>query len=356
MPIRRKLTGATYSNSLEVGLRDGRLTAPSGFINTQNIEQTIQQLVSRSRGTGNFDALPIPFRAVATDMQQGEMVVLSSGNLAQAMRASMSVPGVFSPVTVDGRVLGDGGLTRNLPVDVARQTCADVVIAVAVPNEVPTVEELQSPLTQVSRTIDVLIGANEKQQLDSLGPQDVAIVVQMGEIGSASFGKVAEAIPLGRAAALGQRASLERYALPEREYRAWRDSVSRLGGGSMRIAAVDVTGLERADEQYVREVFGIEPGDVVTESQIGKRVDAVFALSDFETVRYAIRGDATAPTPESAPPLSAPQQSTESHDDPSQHPARRQRRRFVPRHLAPAGRSRLGRQQRRLLAALHHPR
>jgi NTE family protein len=296
MPIRRKLAGATYSNSLEFGLRDGRLTAPSGFINTQNIERTIQQLVSRSRGIGDFDSLPIPYRAIATDMQQGEMVVLSSGNLAQAMRASMSVPGVFSPVTVGGRVLGDGGLTRNLPVDVARQTCADVVIAVAVPNQVPTVEELQSPLTQVSRTIDVLVGANEKQQLDSLGAQDVGIVVQMGEIGSASFDKVAEAIPLGRAAALGQRAALERYTLPAREYRAWRESVSRLGRGSMRVAAVNVTGLERADEQYVREVFGIEPGDVVTETQIGKRVDAVFALADFETVRYAIHGDAAAPS------------------------------------------------------------
>ena len=296
MPIHRKLAGVTYSNSLEFGVREGRLTAPSGFINTQNIEQTIQQLVSRSRGIRDFDALPIPYRAIATDMQRGEMVVLSSGNLAQAMRASMAVPGVFSPVTVEGRVLGDGGLSRNLPVDVARQTCADVVIAVAVPNPVPTVEELQSPLTQVSRTVDVLIGANEKQQLDSLGPEDVRIVVEMGEIGSASFDKIAQAIPLGRTAALAQRESLVRYALPEGDYRAWRASVSRLGGGKMRVAEVNVTGQERVDEQYVREVFGIEAGDVVTEAQIGKRVDAVFALSDFETVRYVIRGDAESPT------------------------------------------------------------
>jgi len=294
-PMRRKLQGVTYSNSLEFGLRDGRLSAPSGFINAQNIEQTIQQLVSRSRGIKDFDALPIPFRAIATDMQRGEMVVLSSGNLAQAMRASMSVPGVFAPVTVDGRVLGDGGLTRNLGVDVARESCADVVIAVAVPNAPPTAADLQSPLTQVARTIDVLIGANEKQQLATLGPRDVAIVVPRGEIGTASFDRIAAAVPLGRTAALEQRHALERYALPEAEYRAWRAAVSRREGGDMRLAEVRVTGQQRVDERRVREVFRLESGDVVTEEQIGRRVEDVFALGDFETVRYALRGEETAP-------------------------------------------------------------
>lgn len=295
-PMRRKLAGVTYSNSLEFGVRGGRLVAPGGIISTQNVEQVIQQLVSRSRGVADFDALPIPFRAVATDMQRGEMVVLESGNLAQAMRASMAVPGLFSPVNVGGRLLGDGGLTRNLPVDVARATCADIVIAVAVPSPVPTIEELQSPLAQVGRTIDVLIGANEKHQLDSLGPGDVAIVVEMGEIGSAAFDKVPQAIPLGRAAALGQRARLERLALPASEYRAWRESVSRPGGGGMQLAQVAVTGANRVSERYLREVLALEPGDVVTEQDIGSRVDAVFALGDFESVRYALRGSAASPS------------------------------------------------------------
>jgi len=295
MPMRRKLAGVSYSNTLEFGLRGNRLAAPSGFINTQNIEQTIQQLISRSRGVDDFDQLPIPYRAIATDMQRGEMVVLSSGNLAQAMRASMSVPGVFAPVIVEGRVLGDGGLTRNLAVDVARETCADVVIAVALPNPEPTVEELQSPLAQVSRTIDVLIGANEKAQLDSLGPDDVAIVVTSNEVGPGSFDRVSDAIPLGREAALVQRAGLERYSLPEVEYRAWRASVSRGTGGSIRLATVDVQGLARVDERYVREVLDLAPGDVVTEAAVANRVEDVFATGHFESVGYALRGDPASP-------------------------------------------------------------
>ena len=137
-PMNRKLDGVTYSNSLDFGIRGGKLTPPSELIPTQRIDQTIGQLVARSRGITDFDDLPIPFRAVATDMMKGEMVVLSRGDLARSMRASMSVPGVFAPVKIDGRLLGDGGLTRNLPVDVVRETCADVVIAVSVPNPAPT--------------------------------------------------------------------------------------------------------------------------------------------------------------------------------------------------------------------------
>jgi NTE family protein len=296
LPMRRKLAGVTYSNTLQFGFKDGRVTAPHGFINTQNIEQVIKTLVSRSLGETDFDRLPIPFRAVATDMQTGEMVVLSHGDLAQAMRASMAVPGVFAPVTIDDKVLGDGGLTRNLPVDIARQTCADVVIAVSVPNPPPAAEDLQSPLTMVSRTFDVLVESNEKQQLATLGPQDVSIVVQMGKVGSASFDKVAEAIPLGHAAADAHRAELMRYSLPAGDYAAWRSEHSRASKRSVRLADVKVEGLERVSHEYVRSYLGLKPGQQVDQRQIAQAMDRVFALDDFDSVQYEMEGDPAHPT------------------------------------------------------------
>ena len=295
LPMRRKLAGRTYSNTLEFGYREGEVAAPVGFINTQNIEQTIRYLVSRSLGTSDFDQLPIPFRAIATDMMTGEMVVLSEGDLALAMRASMAVPGVFSPVQIDGRTLGDGGLTRNLAVDIARQTCADVVIAVAVPTPAPTPEALQSPIGMLSRTLDVLIGANEKQQLDTLGPQDVKIVVPMGDIGTGSFARVAEAIPLGRSAAERQREELRRYSLPEAEYRAWRESSRRPDTRQVVLADVTVTGLDRIDESYLRNSLGLKPGDTVTQHQLAEAINRVFYLGDFEGVQYSLDGDPQRP-------------------------------------------------------------
>ncbi len=296
VPMRRKLVGATYSNSLEFGVRDGSLMAPSGLISTQNVDLTIQSLVGRSRGVADFDQLPIPFRAVATDMQSGEMVVLARGDLALAMRASMAVPGVFSPVNIDGRILGDGGLTRNVPVDIARQTCADVVIAVAVPNPPPTVADLRSPLTMMSRTLDVLIGANERQQLETLGPADVKIVIQMGDIGSASFDRIDDAIPMGREAALAQRTALSRLAVTEAEYLAWREAASRPGRAKVTLAAVNLHGLERANPEFIQQTLRLQAGDVVDAQQIAQRATAVYALSDFERVAYILSGDPAQPT------------------------------------------------------------
>jgi NTE family protein len=138
------------------------------------------------------------------------------------MRASMAVPGVFAPVNIDGRILGDGGLTRNVPVDIARQTCADVVIAVAVPNPTPTADELRSPLTLMSRTLDVLIIANERQP-ETLGPDARKIVIDMA---------TSAPPPLRcRRSQVGSRrtAQLERYSLPEAEFMAWRE---RSGAGT----------------------------------------------------------------------------------------------------------------------------
>jgi NTE family protein len=181
-------------------------------------------------------------------------------------------------------------------VDIARQTCADVVIAVVVPNPTPTMEEMQSPLTMAALTLDILIGANERQQIQTLGPADVMITVPMGEIGSGSFDKVNDAIPLGRAAALEHSTELARYSVPEPEYVAWRASISRPEAREVRLAAVRLDGLQRVNPDYVRNTLRLLPGDVVTEKTIAKRVNHVFALGDFDSVQYSLQGDSASPT------------------------------------------------------------
>src|SRR5688572_29499199 len=121
MPIKRKLATMAYTLPLEVGMNRSGIRMPSGLIVTQEIEQFIRTLVAPFRYTSDFDELPIPFRAVATDMVAGEVVVIDNGDLSEAMRASMALPGVFAPVPLDGKVLSDGGMMRNLPVDIGRQ-------------------------------------------------------------------------------------------------------------------------------------------------------------------------------------------------------------------------------------------
>src|SRR5262245_37678563 len=212
-PIEQKRDGATYSNSLELGLGSEGLIVPGGLVNTANIEDLLRTYVAGARLETSFDRLPIPYRAVATDMVSGQMVVLHDGDLATAMRASMSIPGAFAPVVTDQYVLSDGGLVRNIPVDVARELCADHVIVVNLVEPPARREKLQSANQLFSRTMDVMIEANERIQLDSIRPDDVRVDVYMGDITTADFERVPETIPLGEAAARKMADALRRFAV-----------------------------------------------------------------------------------------------------------------------------------------------
>lgn len=298
-PIHRKVQGVTYTNTVEFGVQHGKVVAPSGLLATQGIEEFLRRLVNSAAYTNNFDKLPIPFRAVATDMQAGEMVVLADGDLPTAMRASMAVPGAFAPVIQGERVLSDGGMMRNLPVDIARQLCAEVVIAVHLEVPPPKPGSLNSAVALAGRSIEVMIEANQRAQVATLTDADVDIAVQMGNIGSSDFQRVPEAIPLGAAAARAQQASLARYALPPEQYLAWRNSLAAPPAESARVAAVEVTGLKNVNPDFVKlQVANTVPGQPFSAKDAGADTQRIFDLGYFEKVDYRLKGDPAAPVVE----------------------------------------------------------
>ena len=302
MPIKRKLATMSYTIPLEVGFGPDGLRMPGGLIVTQEIEQFIRTLVAPFRYTQDFDDLPIPFRAVATDMVAGEMVILENGDLSEAMRASMAMPGVFAPVTRDGKVLSDGGMMRNLPVDIGRQLCADVVIAVWMSSPATEADSLTSALSLLGRSFDVMIGANERLQMESLTPRDVAIDVPMGDIGTSDFTRIPEAVELGRRAAVDMRDQLSRYSVSEDEYLAWVDSLRRTQAPETQLAEVRIVGTERVNPEYVRsQLQNSVPGAVLTPEAIAEDTERVYALGDFESVDYQLTGPAGARVLEIAP-------------------------------------------------------
>jgi NTE family protein len=149
----------------------------------------------------DFDKLPIPYRADAADVETGEMVVLKGGRLADAARASMSVPGAFPPIELNGRLLIDGGIVRNLPVDIVREMGADIIICIDVDKPMATREDLGGSLSILNQMIDIMMKKNVKDQVKTLGPQDVYMNPELGELGSADFDKAAEISRLGEKAA-----------------------------------------------------------------------------------------------------------------------------------------------------------
>jgi len=290
-PIEQKRAGATYSNDFEFGITPEGVTLPGGLVNTSNIEDLLRTYVASARAVSQFDKLPIPYRAVATDMVTGKMVVIDDGDLATAMRASMAIPGAFAPVLKDDMILNDGGLVRNIPIDVARDLCADRVIVVNLvePNVDP--KRLRTATQLLSRTMDVMIEANETLQLQTIRPGDIRIDVHMGDITTADFERVPDTIPLGEAATREHAAELAAFSVPEAEYTAWRTRVTRSQDLETRLAEVRFEGLERVNPEFLSSRSDIKSGDKVDVAELSQEAQRMSVLQDFDSVGYRLEGD-----------------------------------------------------------------
>ena len=210
--MRKKELEAEFLIPYRVGYNNGRFQAPLGAIQGQHLDQVFQRILLPVSNMQKFDRLPIPFRAVATDLVTGEEVVLSEGSLSDSLRASMSVPGVFAPVRIDGRILVDGGMSNNLPVSVVREMGADVVIAVDISSQLLTEEQLTSVLSVTEQLTNFLTRRTTQQQIDSLGTKDILIVPSLGDFSAADFDEAGTIVPLGYQATLERRIELAAYA------------------------------------------------------------------------------------------------------------------------------------------------
>jgi len=290
-PVHLKTHHVTYSNALEFGLNEQGLVTPGGLVASQQIDSLLRSIVSRARHRDSFDDLPIPFRAVATDIGSGEVLVLSSGDLSVAMRASMAVPGVFAPVQLDGHVMVDGGLVRNLPVDVAREMCADVVIASSLVDAAPDVAKLQSALAVVGRMIDITIKNNERAQLATLGANDVRIMISLPDMTSGDFDKTPSAIPLGAAAARTMATQLARYSLTPEAYAAWRaglENAVRAERVGPTVRAIRIGSLTRSNREILRRQIESRVGEPLDEARVIEDAQRIFSRGDFAKVDYTI--------------------------------------------------------------------
>lgn len=283
--VRRKALDFLFTNGFEFGVRDGRIVFPGGIVPTQQIEGLFRRIVAGARQTADFNRLPIPFRAVATDLESGDMRVFDRGDLAVAMRASMAVPAAFAPVEVDGRLYVDGMLVRNLPVDVARKLCADVIIAVPLGNPVASRENLGNALAVAGQAMNIAIESNEKAQLATLTDRDVSVPVILKDISSGDFYKVPEAISIGEAAARKAAASLARYSLPPREYAAWRADLHKVTSvAKARIDEVRLVGLKVTNPEVVRTFIESKPGEIYDPAKAEADATHLVERGDYSSV------------------------------------------------------------------------
>jgi len=297
-PMHVKRDNQTVSNKLEFGLGEQGLIAPRGLVETQQVESLLRNMVASQTGVDDFDRLPIPFRAVATDLKSGRMVVFRSGDLPTALRASMSVPGAFAPVEVGDWLLVDGGITRNLPVDVAREACADVVIAISVSPTETEVDRMRSAAGSLGRMVEIMIRGNELASLDSLTADDVAVSIVLENITSVDFHLAASAIKQGEHAAREASARLRTLALPEIEYQAWiatRDT-RRGGSAERRVAGVRFEGVEDDTAAWLATRITTRAGAPLDDAVLADDALRIFATGAYESVSHRYEGSPAEPT------------------------------------------------------------
>jgi NTE family protein len=284
-PMRIKADDSLPLAAPELGLNDGKLSLPKGLVSGVALEAELRRLV-KVRDARRFDQLPIPFRAVATSLGDGEMVILDRGLLSTAMRASMAVPGLIAPLKVGDRLLIDGGLVRNLPVDVARAMGADVIIAVNLGTPLLRPDQIDGLQGVSMQTLGILTEQNVRQSLQQLRPQDVLIEPALGDFSAADFDNLIKAVPFGEAAARQVAPRLQALAVPAPEFAQLRRKQQSGEAPALPvIAAVEIAGQRRVNPEAIVQTMQTQAGQPLDEDVLDLDMRRIYGSGDFESVR-----------------------------------------------------------------------
>ncbi|MGV8057034.1 MAG: patatin-like phospholipase family protein [Smithellaceae bacterium] len=288
LSFRRKQDAADYMIDFDLGYKDGKLQMPRGLIQGQNLNMILKSLLFHTEEVHDFDNLNIPFRAVATDIETGETVVLQKGELVKALRASMSIPGVFAPVEIDGTLLVDGGIANNVPVDIVRQMGADIVIVVNIGTHLRSRDQLMSPVAVSAQVMTIMIQRNSMAQIATLRPEDILIQPQLGNLGSSDFSRAAESIQIGRKNAEALRSRLISLAVPEKDYLAYLSRQRKREQVQPKIDFVEVVNKSTLSTKVIEAQIQTKPGDKLDVTALKKDVNRTYGIGTFETVDFRL--------------------------------------------------------------------
>ncbi len=304
--FRRKEDDPRYLVDVELGLSHGRIVVPSGLVAGHELGYQLRRMMWTAGPVRDFDRLPIPFRAIAADIETGEAVVLGSGDLARAIRASMAIPGFLAPVELNGRLLVDGGVASNLPIDVVRKMGAEVVIAVDISMPLAKRDDLNGFLKVLGQTSNFLTRKNVEEQVGTLHGRDVLIAPGLDGIDTFDFLRFGEAIERGEAAARAATGRLAGLSVSSEDYASWKAAHPPLySDEAPDVAEVRVETAGHADTGIAASSVRLRAGPLDWEV-LHQSLQEVYGLGGWETVDFAVDGphDAAILTiaPRPAPP------------------------------------------------------
>ena len=275
----------------------GMFNLPGGFVSGNNVLNLLTDLALGYQDSINFNTLPIPFACIATDLATGEEVVLDHGSLPLAMRASMAIPGFFAPVEIDGKVLVDGGVVNNFPVDVAKKRGANIVIGVDVQTDLASAEDLKSIDAVLMQLISLM---GNDLFLENKENTDIYIHPDVSKFGTLSFNKEA----VDTLMANGYRAAEERdEALRALAKLVGKKSLKEIQKEDIyktkfRITELVCDGMDIDDREWLLKMAGLEEGKEVTGTQINKAISIFKGTQAFSQVTYSLTKNARTVDPE----------------------------------------------------------
>ena len=288
LPQRRKSDDYDYPSSVSLAINDGRLSIPLGFVQGQQVRQIIKDLTLNADHIDDFNSLPTPFRAVATDIESGDAYIFSHGDIVTAMRASMSLPGLLAPVNHDGRLLVDGGLAMNIPVSVGRDMGAERLIVIDIGTPLRGRKDINNLLDVADQMLNFLTRKNSLEQLELLTEDDLLINPDLQGIGMLDFENTQEIFRRGYEATMALAEQLQPLALKNDDwanYLASRKLASPENPVIDHIAIFDDSPLRN---DVIRVRLTQQEGKALDREQLRKDMAEIYALDQWEIIDYDV--------------------------------------------------------------------
>ncbi|AIN59691.1 patatin-like phospholipase family protein [Pseudomonas soli] len=292
VPFRRKQDDRDFLVKQKLSFRDdGSLGLPLGVIQGQNLALLLESKLAHAADVRDFDKLPIPFRAVATDITSGEKVIFRRGHLPQVIRASMSIPAVFAPVELDGRLLVDGGMTDNIPVDVVREMGVDLAIVVDIGTPLRNRKQLATVVDVLNQSITLMTRRNSEEQLASLRREDILVQPPLSAFGVTDFGRAQDMIDAGYRATRALDPRLASLRRPEGD-----SNLAMARSPKQRtpiITAIKVENDSKVSDDVIRYYIRQPIGEPLDLGRLQTDMGTLYGLDYFDQVQYRVahKGD-----------------------------------------------------------------
>jgi len=284
LSYRRKEDAVEFPTRIEFGLRHG-VQLPAGFNAGQEVSFILDRVTLAYSEVKSFNDLPTPFACVATELNTGREHVFHDGSLSLALRATMSLPGIFTPVRSGNNLYADGGLLNNLPVDVAKNMGAQLTIAVYLQADSFNAQQPLNTFSVLGQSLSVMIAANE---LKSMQMADVLVTVPLQKYDALDYDKAAEIIHLGYEAAEGKSAILSKLAVDDS---AWTQYVEQREGRTRQSPVpqfIAVTGTSPHLESRIQRRLSPDVGKPVDNVNLEQQFTRIAGTGRFASLSYGL--------------------------------------------------------------------